>query len=224
MTRDLHNNVYKRYAPSSTEVSEQLEILSKKCPILKHYKNISFEKINIGMNYNYFVKVGESRKYQLKILARKGYPSISKIKATYELLEKVDINYNTLVYASEDIFPYGFFLYDYINGNIPEENWISNFTKVLEEVHSIKLPFFGLLDSTFQFSNIYDYYKNIDQAIDASFGSTFIEPYSIWDLVKDEFLDHLFLVDTFSYMYEVAKTLPDIKPHLCHGDMSKINL
>ncbi len=226
MIKEFSEITYHRYSPTAKDLSINLQELKNKCPVLSNHENVDFASISTGMNHNFFVYIDDQIRYQLKILARNSYPAVEKIHKTYELLEKSNVSVNKLVHASKEIFPYGYFLYEYIEGNTIADSkvWIRDFAKILRSVHEIKLPFYGSLSEGYQAKNIFQYYENIDKVIDSSFGHTFIEPFTIYDLVESEIISEEFLTKVLSYIKNQAESLPDLEPHLCHGDMSKNNL
>lgn len=227
MNSSLREKVNHKYVPDEVELKNLFNLLKKSSKHISKLKNPSFIKNDVGMNHNYTIMDEKKPIYQLKILVRKDYPSLAKIEATYDLLSENE-NVNQLIEIKRSIFPYGYYLYNYIEGvpgrNFNNEKWIADYCELIIDLKKIELNYFGNLDESFKANSLFEYYQNIDKLVDNSFGGTFNYDFSIWDLTDLGLLEKDYLVDLFGKITKLAKLLPVRTPHLCHGDMSPHNI
>jgi len=227
MNQSLRSKVNHRFNPDETEIQSLFKKLITFSPSLSKFKNLEFFKHEIGMNHNYTIKSNGKNLFQLKILVRKGYPSLKKVDNTYKLLKNFNYS-NKLIEISEDIFPYGYYIYEYIEGidgsNFSNQEWIRDYCNLIKKLQDINLNYFGNLDYSYKANNLTSYYQNISKLVDNSFGDTFNYDFSIWDLCDIGLLEKDYLNKIFENINKLATELPSRRPHLCHGDMSPNNL
>lgn len=227
MNKSLREKVNHKYSPTELELKHLFKILKKSSNYISQLENPSFVKNSVGMNHNYTIKDGGNRIYQLKILVRKDYPSLAKIRATYDLLNGYK-NSNKLIEVKKSVFPYGYYLYEYIEGvpgeSFDNEKWIADYCELIKHLREKKLNYFGNLDKSFRASSLKEYYENIDELVDNSFGGTFNYDFSIWDLCDLGILEKDYLIKLFENISKLATYLPKREAHLCHGDLSPHNI
>ncbi len=227
MDQSLRSKVNHRFNPTESELKSLFDKLKSSSANLSKLKNPEFVKREVGMNHNFTIKDNGKNVYQLKILVRKGYPSLEKIDKTYKLLKNFNYS-NDLVEVSEDIFPYGYYIYEYIEGvdgsNLNNSKWIKDYCNLIKKLQEIKVDYFGNLNQSFKANNLREYYQNIYKLVDNSFGDTFNYDFSIWDLCNLNLVEKDFLENTLEKINKIANALPTRSAHLCHGDMSPHNI
>ncbi|ERJ11953.1 aminoglycoside phosphotransferase family protein [Haloplasma contractile] len=194
----------------------------------------NYERIITGQNIIYkLISKKTNCSYQLKIIARKGYPCIETLNACYEYLEMININKPKIIYydTKDYIVPYGYIIQSWIEGEVyshkdkDDTEWIVDFASHLRDVHKIKLNGFGYLGKGPVYPTLKEYFYNMDQIVDHSFGEIFKDYYSIWDLQKYELISDGFLETTFANVKYLANQIKiDPEPILLHGDMLPNNL
>jgi len=233
----------KAFKPNENQVNK---ILSK---ITSRFENITTEnvdkitRISEGQNLNFIINSKLSNKYSLKIISNKGYPNIKSLAQCYHLLQKNGINCYKILDSdySDKIAPYGYLIQNWIEGKTAEEyfhfsyedmckeperqEWIVHFAQIFNEIHKIKMNYFGNLDAKIKFASLYDYYSNLDIVITNSFGETFIDDLSIWDLCEKGVISKDFVSDIFMEIKGMIEDqFKDKESVLIYGDMLPNNL
>ena len=198
----------------------------------------SFQRLSLGQNINYKVCTDkeENPKYLLRIITRKGYPSINTLLKCYDMLSSINIRDLEIVYydTTSRVAPYGYFLQSWVEGNngdtemkfaLDSNSWVEDFALISRQVHTIEMPYFGYIGDGPKYESIQQYFYNTDKIIDYSFGDIFKDKFSIWDLERKGITSSMFITETFnkvrSQAYEIKSP---VKSVLLHGDMFPENM
>ncbi len=221
------------------------ELLKKEYEIeIKHIR-----EIEDGQNLNYLMdgyKLNENLSVRLflKIISKDGYPDVETLNRCYELLKVNGFEYYNIIHhdTSSQITPYGFIVQEWIDGEVRVVNsdfnieegetlekdeeilWLRDYAHILKQVHSIKINYFGDIKGIVKFDNIHEYYDNIDEVIQWSFGNVKDGGILLSDLVKHEILDREFLryvLDKISYL---GRKIGEKQSVLIYGDMFPSNI
>lgn len=141
------------YRPTPDTENEILRAIGEKLALETGETISAITPLNTGQNpsYQIFVDGFPSPAYFLKIIARKGYPSLPALIDCSERLRSIDLHLSDLVCwdDSDSIVPYGFLIQPWIAGEtIPDDietfDWVDDFARFLRSVR-IEMPYFGYL-------------------------------------------------------------------------------
>lgn len=194
-----------------------------------------------GQNANFKLYVDGQMQpaFHLRILSRKGYPSIPSLMRCYDLLRKAGLgDYEIVAHAAAEEAPYGYFIQKWQPGDpldvrddeyVTKPAWIDLFAKALIPVHQIRLPFFGYLADGPTYPTFLDYLLSMQEVIDHSFGTGLPAGWSVTLLEEAGVLPAGFLADVFARVAEQAIEVAAsgcLPSHavLLHGDMMAANV
>lgn len=240
------NEVIKRYKPFNPDEKNLSEILSK---IKNRFEDVisnsisSISKLSEGQNLNYLMQCDNSQKHLLKLISNKGYPCINSIARCYDLLNSIGLSQYKIIDfdITNNFAPYGFLIQNWIDGKSADDyfqtsfedmcykpdkqDWIVDYAKILNEIHKIKLDYFGDLEQKVKFTSLRDYYLNLDQIVSTSFGEILLEQTTIWDLCNKGVVARNFVIDVFKEIKNLTTDrFINKKPVLIYGDMLPANI
>lgn len=233
------------FSPSHHELEAALTAIGNAVRRNLGISKPEFLRIPVGQNMNY--RIVDSKKANdviglLKIITKRGYPSISALKLCYKLLEEHGVQAPRLLYSdhSSTTVPYGYFIQSWITGEDAQERynftrtnaaqstevkWVQDFTSVLPKVHNIRVPAWGALADGPRYSSALEYYANLEEVVDKSFGGMLREGQSIRSIEEQNMLSYGTIDAVVSRAGELAtKVRWPSQPVLIHGDMFPPNL
>ena len=193
------------YRPNPEDELDILEAIGERLASETGEIISAITRLNTGQNpsYQIFVAGSSEPTYFLKIIARKGYPSLPALIECSERLRTIGLHLSDLVCWADGvgIVPYGFLVQPWFaGGTIPDEietfDWLTDFAHFLRGAR-IKMPYFGYLGNGPRYPSLLAYYEQMDEVIDHSFGQVFLQPFSIWQLQEAELTSPGFLDRTF---------------------------
>jgi hypothetical protein len=229
-----------RYNPSPEELNE---VLPKARNLIQERLNddvLEIGRLGTGQNLNFRVRMRSQEHSQLllRVITRKGYPSVGLLEECSRLLDQAGIKYAPLVFHEMDsrVAPYGLFLQQWVEGTDAlarygedgvekDAAWLKDFIDEVKKAHQVALPYFGYLGDGPKYGSLVGYYDGMAEVIDQSFGELFRVPASIWDIHHLGLTSPGFLPEVFSRVSQLARQVRSpFTSGLVHGDMLPANL